>query len=65
MRLLIAEDEKDLNILLTKKLEKAGYAVDSCKNGKEAWELLEFTLYDVAILDIMMPEMDGLTLLKI
>lgn len=64
MRLLIAEDEKDLNILLTKKMEKAGYAVDSCRNGKEAWELLEATSYDVAILDIMMPEMDGLTLLK-
>lgn len=64
MRILIAEDEPDMNTLIASHLSKRGYAVDACYDGREAWDLLSMTSYDAAILDIMMPECDGLTLLK-
>lgn len=64
MRILIAEDEKSLNRVLVKELQANHYTVDSCRNGEEAWEYLTGTAYDAVILDIMMPKMDGLTLLK-
>lgn len=64
MRILIAEDEKDLNTLIKKRLEEHCYSVDSCLNGKDALEYLLMTDYDGAILDIMMPKMDGLTVLR-
>lgn len=64
MRILIAEDEKDLNRILTSRLTAEHYSVDSCHDGKEALEYLESAEYDAAVLDIMMPEMDGLTVLK-
>ena len=64
MRILLAEDEKDLNNILVKKLTDEGYSVDSCLNGAEALSYLESTEYDGAILDIMMPEVDGLTVLS-
>ena len=64
MRILIAEDEEDMNRLIKKSLEKEGYGVDTCFDGKEALYYLEHTDYDAAILDIMMPEADGLTVLK-
>ena len=55
MRLLVAEDEQDLNRLIRKTLEKEGYGVDSCFDGEEALYYLENTDYDGAILVIMMP----------
>ena len=64
MRILIAEDEEDMNRLIKKSLEKEGYGVDACFDGKEALYYLEHTDYDAAILDIIMPEADGLTVLK-
>ena len=64
MRILIAEDEEDMNRLIKKSLEKEGYGADACFDGKEALYYLEHTDYDAAILDIMMPEADGLTVLK-
>ena len=64
MRLLIVEDEKDLNRILVKKLTSEGYSVDSCQDGREAWDLLEYTTYDGIVLDIMLPGMDGLTILR-
>ena len=64
MRILIAEDEKDLNRILTSRLEGEHYSVDACFNGQEALEYLESAEYDAVILDIMMPVMDGLTVLK-
>ena len=57
MRILIAEDEKDLNRILTSRLTVEHYSVDSCFDGQEALEYLESAEYDAAILDIMMPEM--------
>ena len=60
MRILVAEDDLDLNEIIVKKLRAEGYAVDSCFHGKDALDYLEALPYDAAILDIMMPEMDGL-----
>ena len=64
MRLLIAEDEHDLNRIITQKLTSDGYSVDSCYDGEEALDYLEYTDYDGAVLDIMMPKLDGLEVLK-
>lgn len=64
MRILLTEDEKDLNEVIVKTLEKNGYSVDSCLDGREALYYLENTEYDAAILDIMMPGMSGIEVLK-
>ena len=64
MRLLLAEDERDLNRILTRKLTEEGYSVDSCFDGSQALEYLETYEYDGAILDVMMPKMDGFQLLS-
>ena len=64
MRILIAEDEKDLNRLLKKRLEEHSYSVDACLDGEEALAFLEMTEYDAVILDIMMPKKDGLSVLR-
>ncbi len=64
LRILLAEDEKDLNHIITQKLTSDGYSVDSCFNGQEAIEILSYTDYDVIILDIMMPKADGYAVLQ-
>ncbi len=64
MRILLAEDEKDMNRVITKKLVSDGYAVDSCFDGQTAIEYVADTDYDVLILDIMMPKQDGFSVLK-
>lgn len=64
MRLLVAEDEKNLNKLISKKLTAEGYSVDSCFDGEEAMDYLSMASYDGALFDVMMPKMDGFTLLK-
>ena len=64
MRLLLAEDERDLNRLITKKLTSAGYSVDSFFDGEEAIHVLSYTDYDGVILDIMMPKADGFAVLR-
>lgn len=64
MRILIAEDEKDLNQILKARLTAEHYSVDSCYNGQEALDYLASAEYDAAVLDIMMPAVDGLAVLK-
>lgn len=64
MRLLLAEDEKALSKALITILERSNYSVDAVYDGVEALEYLETSNYDGVILDIMMPKMDGLTVLK-
>lgn len=64
MRLLLAEDEKSLSKAVCALLERSHYAVDTAFDGKEALDYLECGHYDGVILDIMMPVMDGLTVLK-
>ena len=64
MRILIAEDEKDLNVLLKKRLENQKYSVDACCDGEEALDYLAVTEYDAVVLDIMMPKINGLQVLQ-
>ena len=64
IRLLFAEDEKSLSRAITAILKKNHYEVDAVYDGEEALAYLECGTYDGAILDIMMPKKDGLTVLK-
>ena len=64
MRLLLAEDEKALSKALTAILERNNYSVDAVYDGQSALEYLETDNYDGVILDIMMPKVDGLTVLR-
>ena len=64
MRILIAEDEKSLNRIIAKQLKASGYSVDCCFNGEEAYELISITDYDAAVFDVMMPKIDGFSLLR-
>lgn len=64
MRVLVVEDEQDLNLLLRKVLTKAGYTVDGCLDGEDAALHLMGAAYDAVILDVMMPKKDGYTLVR-
>ena len=64
MRILVVEDEKRLNRIISEALEDEGYSVDSCLNGLDALDYAAGTDYDVIILDIMMPKMDGLEVVR-
>lgn len=64
MRLLLAEDELSLSRALVHILEKNHYSVDPVYNGQDALDYLENGNYDAVILDIMMPCVDGITVLK-
>lgn len=64
MRILYAEDEVALARAVAKILEKNNYTVDVVHNGLDALDYLQNGNYDIAILDIMMPKMDGITLLR-
>ena len=64
MRLLFAEDERSLSKAIRTILEKNRYSVDTVFDGEEALAYLESGNYDGAILDIMMPRMDGITVLR-
>ena len=64
MRLLFAEDEKSLSRAVTAMLEKSNYSVDAVYDGQDALDYLRAGNYDGAILDIMMPKMDGIEVLK-
>ena len=60
MRILVAEDQPELRRMLVKNLTAAGYTVDGVPDGEEALAYLDAADYDVAVLDIMMPKVDGL-----
>lgn len=64
MKILIAEDEPQLSRVLVAAMEHENYEVDAVANGQEAFEHAQKNSYDVIILDIMMPVMDGITALK-
>ena len=63
MRVLVVEDEYDLRSVLEKRLKKL-HTVDVCKDGEEALDYLDVYTYDIILLDIMLPKVDGLTVLK-
>ena len=64
MRLLLAEDERDLADALEAMLKHNNYSVDTGDNGQDALDYLMLDDYDGAILDVMMPKMDGVTVVK-
>lgn len=64
MRLLVVEDEKDLNRIIVRTLEAEGYITDSCYNGMDALAYITTMEYDAVILDVMLPELNGFEVLK-
>lgn len=64
MRILLIEDEKELASIIKKGLEESGYTVDVAHDGEEGLYMAENYPADVAVLDIMLPIMDGLTILE-
>jgi two-component system copper resistance phosphate regulon response regulator CusR len=64
MRILVVEDEKRIADFLSRGLESAGYAVDVAADGSAALEMVHATDYDLCVLDLMLPDMDGLTVLE-
>ena len=64
MRVLVVEDERKISTYLKRVLEEQGYAVDTAFTGREALDYAEAAPYDIIILDILLPEMDGLTVCR-
>ena len=64
MRVLLVEDDKSILKATAKGIDRAGYSVDTCDNGADAQMLIPLSEYDCIILDIMLPGIDGLTILK-
>jgi len=64
IRVLVAEDEEHLGAILEHFLRGRGYAVTICRDGRSALETLARVPYDVALLDVVMPELDGLEVLR-
>lgn len=64
MKLLIVEDQNDLREILKKRLNEAGYVLDAAADGEYAIDLISYTDYDAIILDIMIPKVNGLEVLK-
>lgn len=64
MRILLAEDEREMANALVAILKNSHYSVDTVDNGEDAFDYLDTGLYDAAILDVMMPKMDGVTVVK-
>ncbi|HOQ75537.1 MAG TPA: response regulator transcription factor [Thermoclostridium sp.] len=64
MNILVADDESDIRNLVKISLEENGYTVLTAQDGKEAWDILSTHDISLAILDVMMPVMDGFNLLR-
>lgn len=64
MRILIAEDEKNLNRILVKQFKGLGYSVDSCFDGESVFDFLAGAEFDAIVMDVMMPRKDGFEVLK-
>ena len=63
MKILFVEDQKELRDILEKRLKKE-YSVDACGDGETALDFLSVYSYDLVLLDIMLPKMDGMSVLK-
>ena len=64
MKILLVEDDRELNRTLLFQLEKEGFLVDSCFDGEEACYYMQEGLYDLILLDRMLPKMDGISVLE-
>lgn len=63
MRVLVVDDDEKILSFISNGLKQEGYMVDTARDGEEAWSILSTREYDAAVLDIMMPKMDGLTVI--
>ncbi|MGA9287960.1 MAG: response regulator [Anaerobacillus sp.] len=63
-KLLVAEDEEVLRMLIVDTLEDDNYEIDEAEDGSEAYRLMQSNEYDLVLLDYMMPEMTGLEVIK-
>jgi two-component system OmpR family response regulator len=64
MRILVVEDDNKIASFVVKGLKQSGYAVDRCADGEEALILAETTAFDAAVVDVMLPKLDGLSLVQ-
>jgi len=64
VRILLVEDTPEIGLAVQKRFERIGYAVDWETDGRTASELIEVQPYDLVVLDVMLPNMDGFTVLK-
>jgi len=64
MRILVVEDDNKIASFVVKGLKQAGYAVDRCADGEEAFTFATTTPYDAAVIDVMLPKLDGLSLIQ-
>lgn len=64
MRILVVEDDAKIASFIAKGLKQMGYAVDACADGEEALVLAETTAYDAAVMDVMLPKLNGLSLIQ-
>ncbi len=64
MKILVVEDDEIISDAVVEYLSDQHYAVEATYDGKSAWELLEVFTYDLILLDVMLPEMDGITLCR-
>ena len=64
MRILVVEDEKNLNRLIAEGIEDEGYNVDRCFNGQDALDYISSAEYDAIVMDILMPKMNGLDVVR-
>ena len=64
MRLLVVEDDEKIATFVVKGLKQSGFAVDHAKDGEEGLDRALVVAYDAAILDLMLPKLDGLSMLR-
>ena len=64
MRILVVEDDEKIASFMVKGLKQSGYAVDHSADGERALELAQTVAYDAAVVDIMLPKLDGLSLIR-
>ncbi|MGO8699872.1 MAG: response regulator transcription factor [Limisphaerales bacterium] len=64
MRILVVEDDNKIASFVVKGLKQAGFAADRCADGEEALVLAETTVYDAAVVDVMLPKLDGLSVIQ-
>jgi two-component system, OmpR family, response regulator len=64
MRILVVEDDKKIATFVVKGLKQSGFATDHAPDGEEAWLLAQSVNYDAAIVDLMLPKLDGLSLIQ-
>ncbi|MBE0597587.1 MAG: response regulator transcription factor [Desulfuromonadales bacterium] len=65
MRLLLVEDDQSIADFIVKGFREAGYAVDHTSDGEDALQLFRMVHYDAAVLDLMLPRLDGISLLQL